>query len=173
MTTIETLVARFKSQLDRAAKAGIHEPTACAVASVGADGRPSVRMVLLKHVDAHGFVFCTNLESRKGRELAANPSASLLFWWGPLAEQVRVEGQVEVITGAEADAHFAARPRPAALALVFREVPARALQSRRQHTTPVVVSKWGRPRGRRERLLLAHDANATHSAYTKADDFAG
>jgi len=111
MITLESLVARFKSQLERAGKAGIHEPTACAVASVGADGRPSVRMVLLKHADERGFVFCTNLESRKGREILANRSASLLFWWGPLAEQVRVEGRTEVISAAEADAHFNARPR--------------------------------------------------------------
>jgi pyridoxamine 5'-phosphate oxidase len=82
-----------------------------ALATCTADGRPSVRMVLLKEHDAHGFVFYTNLESRKSVELAGNPHASLLFHWKSLRRQVRVEGTVQPVTDAEADAYFASRAR--------------------------------------------------------------
>lgn len=74
-------------------------------------GQPSVRIVLLKAVDERGFVFYTNLESRKGRELRANPAAALCFHWQPLEIQVRVEGRAELVTDAEADAYFASRAR--------------------------------------------------------------
>jgi pyridoxamine 5'-phosphate oxidase len=111
MTDLQQLVDRFNDALVRAAEAGVVEPTAASLATVAADGGPSVRMVLLKHADARGFVFYTNLVSRKGRELAGNPRASLCFWWGVLAEQVRVEGSVEAVTVEEADAYFATRPR--------------------------------------------------------------
>jgi pyridoxamine 5'-phosphate oxidase len=88
-----------------------NDANAMAVATVDADGQPSVRMVLLKGVDRGGFVFYTNLESRKGTDLAANPRAALLFHWKSLRRQVRVEGPVEPVTPAEADAYFASRPR--------------------------------------------------------------
>lgn len=107
-------IARFKALLSRAVaadRAVIPEPTAFALATASADGAPSVRMLLLKHVDGSGFVFYTNLESRKGRDLAANPRASLCFHWAPLELQVRVEGRVFAVTTAEADAYFASRPR--------------------------------------------------------------
>jgi pyridoxamine 5'-phosphate oxidase len=81
------------------------------LATVGADGQPAVRVVLLKHVDARGFVFYTNFTSRKGRELLAHPKASLCFHWQPLQVQVRVEGIAEVVSEAEADAYFATRAR--------------------------------------------------------------
>ena len=82
-----------------------------ALATVDGDGAPSLRMVLLKGFDQRGFVFYTNLESRKGRELAANPRAALLFHWKSLRRQVRIEGLVTPVTDAEADAYFASRPR--------------------------------------------------------------
>lgn len=109
MTTTRQLVDRFNAEMKRAAQAGVFEPTAASLATTA--GRPSVRMVLLKEADERGFVVYTNLESRKGRELAANPWAALCFWWGPLATQVRVEGGIEVVSAAEADAYFAIRPR--------------------------------------------------------------
>jgi pyridoxamine 5'-phosphate oxidase len=87
------------------------EPTAFALATVSPDGRPSVRILLLKGVDVRGFVFYTNHESRKGRELLATKRAALCFHWQPLEMQVRVEGAVEVVTAAEADAYFASRAR--------------------------------------------------------------
>ena len=87
------------------------EPTAFALGTVDARGRPAVRIVLLKAFDQSGFVFYTNFESRKGRELAANPHAALCFHWAPLERQVRVEGAASPVDDAEADAYFASRPR--------------------------------------------------------------
>ena len=109
MTEIRDLIGRFKGEMERAVKAGVYEPTAVSLATVG--GRPSVRIVLLKEADERGFVVYTNLESRKGVELATNAWAALCFWWGPISTQVRVEGRVETVTPAEADAYFAVRPR--------------------------------------------------------------
>ena len=90
------------------------EPNAMTVATATVEGRPSARTVLLKSFDAQGFVFYTHLHSHKGRELEANPRAALLFLWRSLREagiQVRIEGAVEVVADAEADAYFASRPR--------------------------------------------------------------
>jgi pyridoxamine 5'-phosphate oxidase len=89
---------------------------AVALATATSDGAPSVRMVLLKSADDRGFVFVSNYESRKGRELAENPRAALLFYWPELGRQVRVEGTVERVSDAESDAYFATRPRGAQLA---------------------------------------------------------
>ena len=106
--------ARFKTLLE-AAKAlpreRLPEPTAFALATVDASGRPSVRIVLLKHVDERGFVFYTNYESRKGRELLATRRAAMCFHWQPLEEQVRVEGMAESVSKEEADEYFASRAR--------------------------------------------------------------
>ena len=85
-------------------------PEAVALATATPDGRPSARMVLLKGADERGFAFYTNVESRKGRELADNPRAALLFHWQPLGRQVRVEGAVERVAADEADAYFRSRP---------------------------------------------------------------
>ena len=90
---------------------GLKEPTAVMLATADEAGRPSARMVLLKGYDETGFVFYTNLESRKGRQLSANPYAALCFHWMPLGRQVRVEGPVTPVSEAEADAYFASRPK--------------------------------------------------------------
>ena len=91
----------------------VANPEAMAVASADSSGQPSVRMVLLKHWDKDGFVFYTNYGSRKGRELADNPRAALLFYWSPRGRQVRIEGPVRLVADDEADAYFATRPRGA------------------------------------------------------------
>lgn len=111
MIELRQLVDRFNAEMDRAKASGVYEPTAVSMSTVGPGGRPSLRMVLLKEADDRGFVVYTNLESRKGQDLAVNPWAALCFWWGPQATQVRVEGKVELVTAAEADAYFAIRPR--------------------------------------------------------------
>ncbi len=100
----------FARWFAEATGAGLVEPNAMAVATADRDGRPSVRMVLLKHFGVDGFDFYTNLESRKGGEIAANPQAALLFWWDVLHRQVRIEGPVSQVDAAEADAYFASRP---------------------------------------------------------------
>ena len=92
------------------------DPNAMALATADAAGRPSVRMVLLKGVDHQGFVFYTNFESRKGREILGNGMASLCFHWKSLKRQVRIDGQVGQVTAAEADAYFATRPRDSQIA---------------------------------------------------------
>ena len=101
----------FDHWFDEAQASEPNDPNAVAVASVGADGRPSVRMVLLKGHDQRGFVFYTNFDSRKGRELNANPAAALLFHWKSLRRQIRIEGDVTPVDPAEADAYFASRAR--------------------------------------------------------------
>jgi pyridoxamine 5'-phosphate oxidase len=97
----------------RDAEEAVRAPEAVALATATPDGAPSLRMVLLKQADEAGLVFFTHETSRKGRELAANPRAALLFHWHPLGRQVRVEGGVERVPAAEADAYFATRPRAA------------------------------------------------------------
>jgi pyridoxamine 5'-phosphate oxidase len=102
-------VATFQRWLSDAQAAALPEPTAMSLATADENGRPAVRMVLLKHADADGFVFYTNLESDKGRHLAARPYAELGFFWNPPGRQVRVSGPVQHVTAAEADAYFATR----------------------------------------------------------------
>jgi pyridoxamine 5'-phosphate oxidase len=101
---------QFAEWFDAALRSELREPTAMALATVGAAGRPAARMVLLKGHDARGFVFFTNYESRKGAELAGNPHASLLFYWAELERQVRIEGVIEQLAAAESDAYFRTRP---------------------------------------------------------------
>lgn len=101
---------QFGRWFEETLAAGFVEPNAMVLATATPDGRPSARMVLLKEWDRSGFVFYTNFESRKGRELDANPRASLLFWWDRLHRQVRIEGGVERLPEAMADAYFATRP---------------------------------------------------------------
>jgi len=101
---------QFKRWLEEALAAELPLANAMTLATVSSAGRPSARIVLLKHLDDRGFVFFTNYESRKGRELAANRAASLLFHWIELERQVRVEGAVEKISPRESDEYFAQRP---------------------------------------------------------------
>ncbi|PTB17123.1 pyridoxamine 5'-phosphate oxidase [Trinickia symbiotica] len=103
-------IRQFQLWFQQALDAELPEPNAMTVATVDADGRPSARILLIKGVDDRGFVFFTNYESRKGRELAANPHASLLFFWTELERQVRIEGAVEKTSAQESDAYFASRP---------------------------------------------------------------
>ncbi|MFN4895064.1 MAG: pyridoxamine 5'-phosphate oxidase [Pseudomonadota bacterium] len=102
---------QFHTWFDEATKSEPYEPNACALATVGNDLQPSVRMVLLKALDERGFVFFSNYCSRKGKDLEANERAALVFYWGSLERQVRIEGRVERVSEAESDRYFAARPR--------------------------------------------------------------
>jgi len=101
----------FRRWLAEAEQSEPNDPNAMALATVDAQGRPSVRMVLLKGVDARGFIFYTNLESHKGQDLKATGAASLCFHWKSLKRQVRVDGPVEPVSDEEADAYFHSRPR--------------------------------------------------------------
>ena len=115
-------ILQFAAWFEQAQAHGVAAPEACALATASADGRPAVRMVLMKHVDERGFVFGTSYASRKGRELAQNARAALLFHWHPLGRQVRVEGAVEQTSAEESDAIFLARPRESRLsALASRQ----------------------------------------------------
>jgi pyridoxamine 5'-phosphate oxidase len=101
---------QFQHWFDQALNAGLIEPNAMTLATATPDGKPSARMVLLKGVNAGGFVFFTNYESRKGLELTANPWAALVFYWPELERQVRIEGRVERVAPEESDAYFVSRP---------------------------------------------------------------
>lgn len=102
---------RFGELLDSAAATDIREPTTMMLATADADGRPSLRTMLLKHFDKQGFVFYTNSHSRKGRDLVENPYASLCFFWEPLMQQVRIEGPVEPTSADESDRYWDTRDR--------------------------------------------------------------
>lgn len=103
----------FHRWLSEAVRAGVTEPNAMTLATASPEGRPSARVVLLKEVNAQGFVFFTNYLSRKGRELLANPHAALVFDWHVMERQVRIEGRVERVTAEESDAYFLSRPEAA------------------------------------------------------------
>lgn len=122
-------IALFQDWYDRAARVGVAKPNAMALATVGADGRPSCRVVLLSSCDGRGFVFHTNYQSRKGEELARQSWAALTFWWDPLGYQVRIEGPVEKTGAADSDAYFAGRPRGSQLGAWVSE-QSRPLESR-------------------------------------------
>ncbi|MBB5392357.1 MULTISPECIES: pyridoxamine 5'-phosphate oxidase [unclassified Herbaspirillum] len=103
-------VDQFAIWFDEATKAQIPEPNAMSVATVGPDGRPSSRIVLIKQFDQHGFTWFTNYDSRKGKEAQANPYVALLFHWVELERQVRIEGKLERVSQEESDAYFSSRP---------------------------------------------------------------
>jgi pyridoxamine 5'-phosphate oxidase len=103
-------LAQFARWWDEATRSEIREVNAMTLATADRDGRPSARTVLLKDFDARGFVFYTNYDSRKGRELTANPRAGLLFFWKELERQVRIDGHVERVSAEESDAYFKSRP---------------------------------------------------------------
>ncbi len=102
--------ALFHDWLDEAERTEINDPNAMTLATVDQSGMPNARVVLLKGLDARGFVFYTNMESAKGQELLANPKASLCFHWKSLRRQVRIRGTAEPVSTAEADAYYASRP---------------------------------------------------------------
>ena len=104
-------IAQFHEWFEKVVEANLHEPNAVILATATGSGRPSARTVLLKGYDERGFVFYTNYEGRKARELEANPACALLFYWGELERQVRIEGRANRLPGEESDAYFASRPR--------------------------------------------------------------
>ncbi|MGB5620904.1 MAG: pyridoxamine 5'-phosphate oxidase [Gammaproteobacteria bacterium] len=103
-------IEQFRVWFEQAQSADLPEPNAMSLATSGADGQPSVRTVLMKYFDDHGFVFFTNLESAKARQLAENPKAALLFYWQPLERQIIVRGDVETVSRSDSLAYFIKRP---------------------------------------------------------------
>jgi pyridoxamine 5'-phosphate oxidase len=128
-------IEQFRAWFDEALAADLHEPTAMTLATATPDGVPSARTVLLKGFDGRGFVFYTNYEGRKARELEVNPRCALLFYWGELQRQVRIEGEAGRVPEAESDAYFASRPRGSRLGAWVseqsREVDGREVLERR------------------------------------------
>lgn len=104
-------IDQFKLWFEQAQESEAHEPNACAVATVGSDLKPSVRMVLLKTFDVRGFVFFTNYGSKKGKQLSGNPNAAMTFYWPNIERQVRIEGSIEQLDDGENDRYFYSRPR--------------------------------------------------------------
>jgi pyridoxamine 5'-phosphate oxidase len=139
--------AKIREILDEAAATGMEDPNAMVVSTVDAAGQPSSRVVLLKGFDERGFVFYTNLESRKGREIGGNPRVSLDFWWRELRKQVVVLGAAERVSDEEADAYFATRPRNSQLG-AWASRQSRPLSGRSQLLAEVgmLEARWlGRP----------------------------
>lgn len=106
----ENPFVQFENWFSQALECGLEEPNAMSIATVGEDGMPSSRMVLLKGLDERGFVFFTNYDSRKGKEIAHNAHACLLFFWADLQRQVRIEGQIEKISALESETYYLSRP---------------------------------------------------------------
>lgn len=120
---------QFAAWFQEAVRAGVREPEAAAVATCSPGGSPSVRIVLVKHCDEQGFVFFTNYESRKARELALNPRVALLFYWDALGRQVRIEGAASRTTAEESAAYVRSRPRGSQLS-ALASAQSRPVQSR-------------------------------------------
>ncbi|HEU5018684.1 MAG TPA: pyridoxamine 5'-phosphate oxidase [Pseudolabrys sp.] len=128
-TAADDPIRLFAAWLKDASASEPRDPTAMTLATVDADGLPNARMVLLKGLDERGFVFYTNKDSQKGRELDANPLAALVFHWKSLNRQIRVRGPVEHVTDAESDAYFATRPKQAQIG-AWASQQSRPLESR-------------------------------------------
>lgn len=128
-TAADEPFALFEAWLNEATKSEPNDPNAMALATVDPDGLPDVRMVLMKGFDTEGFVFYSHIASQKGRELAANPKAALLFHWKSLRRQVRIRGNVTPVTDTEADAYFATRPKQAQIG-AWASKQSQALESR-------------------------------------------
>jgi pyridoxamine 5'-phosphate oxidase len=111
MNLYKEAIRKFSDLYDQAQSCGLKDPTAMTLATADKHGRPTARVVLLKGFDDDGFVFYTNLESRKGDQLKANPQAALCFHWPPLEQQVSIEGTAKQVSDVEADAYWATRPR--------------------------------------------------------------
>ena len=126
---LEDPIAQFNRWLEQAIKSEVPDPTAMTLATVSADGQPSQRIVLLKHVDQQGFVFYTNFESRKGREIDANAKVSLHFPWHIMERQVKIGGQAERLPTAEALRYFLSRPKESQLA-AWASAQSRPISSR-------------------------------------------
>ncbi len=162
-------IQRFNGLLAEAGQTNLREPTAMTLATADAHGRPQARTVLLKQADEDGFVFYTNHNSRKGRALAENPYAALLFFWQPLMQQVKVEGAVASVTDAEADTYWASRPRESQLAawasdqsstLATREVFEQRLEELRTQYADREIPRptyWSGFRVHPERLEFWHE----------------
>jgi pyridoxamine 5'-phosphate oxidase len=156
----------FQRWLDEAIAAGIHLPEAMTLATVTAAGKPSARLVLLKQVDDRGFVFFTNYNSPKARDLDSNPLAALVFYWPQFERQVRVEGKVERTSTAESDAYFKTRPRESQIGALaspqseviasrkFLEQQAVELEKRYEGREVERPAHWGGYRLRPERIEL-------------------
>jgi pyridoxamine 5'-phosphate oxidase len=181
--TVEDPIALFSELFEEARQRGTPEPDAMVLSTVDETGRPSGRYVLLKAVDQRGFVFYTNLESRKARALTANPYAALCFYWPLIDKQVRVEGPVQRVSDAEADEYFESRPRESqigawastqSMVLLARESLDRGVQEARQRfegravarppfwsgfrVVPSAIEFWTRhPARLHERVLFARE----------------
>ncbi len=148
-------LGQFRLWFSEAQATGLRMPEAAALATASPGGAPSVRMVLVKHFDERGFVFFSNYDSRKGRELAANPRAAVVFYWDPLGRQVRIEGPVERTSASESAAYVRTRPRgsqlsalasPQSQPIASREALEQRLQAlERRYATgePPLPENWG------------------------------
>lgn len=144
-------LATFHEWFEMARAAGVEVPEAMTLATADADGRPSARMLLLKSADERGFTFFTGYESRKGRELAENPRAALVFYWRPVGRQVRVEGTVRRLPEEESDAYWLTRP-PRSRAAAAASAQSRPIGTRAELEAEV------------ERLLAKHDGHVPRPA---------